>query len=738
MNNNKQQLYIILLKELVDELTGVDPKAKESLYSNQENTKSQIESLSSASAQPSQAAEGGLNTDEGGQKTQTPQKEGQDYAIKEDQVTSIVKTWLFFANSIMSGEFLAYPFYSETLDSIIITIRDTYNKILNASVDGDIVNAPQDLPPVLVAIHDLCFELRSRCILMRSQIDLEEKKQIWDTFTPLPLQWINDSNKDEENKLLISWLQQLVMGLIEMTEIDFTCHTSKEKLKSLHLLFDACQQTKNITVSRGKRPCTPFIEDPDPRSFPTEIPYGIHLLHTIQCKCSLLAYQSIFITKQEGRSNVFNSSTPNTRAWNKDKHESVPYKAVESSLFIVDGDRKETLDLDKNPLFSFWKEHLYYHKQIKAPVDNNEHIKKYNEYINTSKNNRERISEAITKIQALGFSPNIQELNTIILQTTSREDNDPPFEFLLACMRTIKGLEIDRNNYQDSHTRVKLLGDLLLLLHELKTRCECINQSYEQTRLFEESFFTYDLHPIPFFVASLGSKYISTDWLDKQGNYYNWLLRQYRIQESEALKNLNQTLTTELDAKQKELDIKQGELGIKQEELDAKQKELDTKQEELDTKQEKYESDLREQQRDYLTLLGIFAAIITLSVGLVTSFKLAESIWDYMAMLGGAYVLIGLLVIVLYLRNTTKKEEGQLTIATMNKSMVIAACLGVLGVGMKGYKEIFSQDTKHESQPTAVSPTTVNQVHIGIPKDGASIDPSQGKTPKRQIDTVAK
>lgn len=700
MNNNKQ-LYIILLKGLVDELTGVEPKAKESLNSNQENTKSQIEYPSSDAAQLSQAAEAGLNTEEGGQKTQTLQKEEQAYTIKEDQVTAIVKTWLFLANSIMSGEFLAYPYYSRTLDSIIVTIRKQYNKFLNTSADGDIVNTPQDLPPVLVAIHDICFELRSRCILMRTQIDLEEKRRIWDTFTPLSLQWISDSNKDEEEKLLISWLRQLVMRLIEMTEIDFTCHTSKEKLKSLHLLFDACQQTKNVAVSRGKRRCTPFIEAPDPRSFPTEIPYGIHLLDTIQCKCSLLAYQSIFRTKQEGRSNVFSSSTPNTLVWDKYKHKNAPYKAVEKALFIVDGDRNEPLDLDrnKNSLFSFWREHLYYHEQIKASGDDDEHIKKYNKYINTSKNNRERFSEAITKIRNLGSNPNIQELNKIILQTTSRGDSDPPFEFLLACMRTIEGLKIKTNSYQDIHTRVKLLGKLLLCLHDFQMKYKHANQLYEQTRTFEESFFTCDPErPLPFFIASLGCKYINPDWLEEQESYYNWLLRQYRIQESEALaKHLKESF-----------------------------------QEELEKEQEGYRTTLKEQQRDYLTLLGVFAAVITLSVGLVTSFKLAESIWDYMAMLGGAYVLIGLLVTVLYLRNKEKgKEEGQSAIATMNKSMVIAACLGVLGVGMKGYKEIFSQDTKHESQPTAVSPTTVNQVHIGIPKDGASIDPSQGKTPKR-------
>ena len=676
--------YIKLLKDLVDELI-------------------QSEQTSKKPALNPTHSEGDTGQVQGKKKSQA---RASSLHAQPAQVEPIIKTWLLFANSLMSGEFLAHSEYSQELANIINAIQKLYNTSLNASADGPISNEIPDLHPVLLTIHDLCFNLRARCIVMRIQIKLQdESDSILAISTPLPHQWSNSSRVTEETKLLIDWLRQLVEGLIEMTEIDFTCHTSEMKIRSLYLLFNACTQVKRVTALRGKATTyNPFIVNP--YSSP-EIPYGEGILNAIQCKCSLLAHHSIFRIKHKTGNPAFPKARPITctsLVWDESIHEETLYKAAQKAILIVNGDHPNLdQNKDKNHLFNLWKEKLYYHKDSPKTPKVTEDIKKYDEHIQESKRQKEKFFQVITKIRNME-SPSTQELNNIISPYIS-ENTKPiilPFEFLLTSMRAIERASI--KEYNDIHTRVKLLGELLFCLHDLQKKYKHANQLYEQTMTFEESFFTCEPErPLPFFIASLGCKYINPDWLEEQESYYNWLLRQYRIQESETLaKHLKESF-------QKELETKQGE----------------------------YMNTLKEQQRDYLTLLGVFAAVITLSVSLVTSFKLAESIWDYMAMLGGAYVLIGLLVIVLYLRNTTKKEEGQLTIATMNKSMVIAACLGILGVGVNGYKEIFPQDTKHGSQPTAVSPTTVNQVHIGIPKNEASIDPSQGKTPKRQTDTIA-
>ena len=259
------------------------------------------------------------------------------------------------------------------------------------------------------------------------------------------------------------------------------------------------------------------------------------------------------------------------------------------------------------------------------------------------------------------------------------------------------------------HARVKLLGDLSLSLYEHKTRYEGINQPYEQTRLFEDSFFTCDPErPIPFFIASLGCKYINPDWLEERDVYYNGLLRLYRIQESEAL---SESLR------------KRTEKAINDERI-------------------KNASDLKEQQRDYLTLLGIFSALITLAVSLVTTFKLAETIWDYMAMLGGAYVLIGILVIVLYLRNSDEesdKKEGTSTITLMKNSMIVAAIIGALGTGVKGCKEIFPSQKPEEktSNEDVYKAGTINQVHIGIPREESAASPRHSQMLKTNTDSLA-
>ena len=276
-------------------------------------------------------------------------------------------------------------------------------------------------------------------------------------------------------------------------------------------------------------------------------------------------------------------------------------------------------------------------------------------------------------------------------------------------MRAIEGIEIKKtdDDYQDYHIRVELLGNLLLCLHKLKTKYKHFNQPYEQTRTFEKSFFTDGSDrpiPCPFFTASLGCKYIDTNYLDDRDAYYNRLLRQYRVQESEALSKHHGQVTEKAISDEREKNI----------------------------------SIIRDQQRDYLTLLGIFSALITVAIGLVTTFKLAETIWDYFAMLGGAYVLIGLLVIVLYLRNSDK-EEGKSTIALMKISMMIAAIIGALGTGVKGYKEIFPSQKPEEktSNEDVYKAGTINQVHIGIPREESAASPHHSQMLKTNTDSLA-
>ncbi len=692
--SDKREAYIVLLEELVEELIRLSQEPEKEINSLQEGEKSETEKRVSKG--------------------------------KESQVTAIVNTWLFFANSIMSGEFLAYQDYSRTLDSIIKTIRDLYSK----SAEGDPVNDPPHLHPVLAVIHDLCFELRTRCMLMRIQIKVEkEKESVVAISTPLPHQWSSTNSEDEELKRLADWLRQLVEGLIEMTEIDFTCHTSKERIKSLHSLFDACEQTKKVTVLRGETTYQPFLEKPS-LNIPSlsnvllsNVLYGVVLLQAIRCKCSLLAYQSVFKVRHKDGINVFDLSLSEGLVWDKDQYEETPYKAIEKAQFIVNGDRHSALDISKdgNPLFSFWKTNLHYYKYGQQPFDKRKHIVLYDMYIKVSRDRRKRFSPIRTQLQELMTNTQkkeistIQELNEIISQHLPEDGTlaDLPFEFLLACMRAIERIKIDPDNYEDSHTRVKLLGDLLLRLYSLKKKYEYINQPYEQTRSFEQSFFTCDPdHPISFFIASLGCKYVNIDWLNELDFHYNRLLRQYRIQESEVLFSTSSKIFQETI--------------------------------QLKSTLEHNASTLKDQQRDYLTLLGIFAALITLSVSLVESFKLAETIWDYMVMLGGAYVLIGLLVIVLYLTNRDdQKPSNKRARDLMALSMLIAVALGAYGVGVKSgginLKVEGEGSPKSEERTTsetrvnsnAISPTTiVNQMQLELPKNSHSTHPRQSKKSK--------
>ena len=662
-------------------------------------------------------------TDQDQEKDEAHDKE-QDTSLKEKQIyisaiSAIGKAWLFFANSIMSGEFLSYASYSDKLNDMITSIRSYDDK----STDGDPSNPTPYLHPVLATIHDLCFKLRTLCMLMSIQIEVvKEKESVLAISSPLPPQWSSTNSEGNEISRLVDWLRRLVEGLIEMTEIDFTCHTNEAKIKSLHALFDLCKQTPKITALNRTK--TPFTEAPLADGRRIKIDYGEALLNAIRCKCSLLAYQSIIKIRQrkEAISSSFSASEP-LSVWNEFKYkyrgEEVPYQAVEKALFITNGGCDSALDLssDNESLVGFWKEKLRHHSYESISSDKREHIIQYDGYITESQEIREYYSKAVTKIReaALDIEALCDIINETIGTPKGKTYGDPPFEFLLTCMRAIEGIEIKKkdDDYKDYHIRVELLGNLLLRLHELKTKYKHINQPYEQTRTFEESFFTDGSErPIPFFIASLGCKYIDTNYLDDRDAYYNRLLRQYRVQESEAL---------------------------------SKHHGQETKKA-ISDERAKNASDLKEQQRDYLTLLGIFSALITLAVSLVTTFKLAETIWDYMAMLGGAYVLIGILVIVLYLRNSDEesdknsdKKEGTSTIALMKNSMIVAAIIGTLGVGVKGYKEIFPspKSEKDASNEDVYKAGTINQVHIGIPREESAASPRHSQMLKTNTDSLA-
>ena len=694
--------YIIMLKELVEKLTHPTFQAPSITQTGKQASQENLQ-RSNLEEYPKTDQEKGNSQD----------KE-QDTSLKEEPICSIAiigKVWLFFANSIMSGEFLSYSDYSRELDDMITSIRSYYDK----STDGDPSNPTPYLHPVLATIHDLCFKLRTLCMLMSIQIEVvKEKESVLAISSPLPPQWSSTNSEGNEISRLVDWLRRLVEGLIEMTEIDFTCHTNEAKIKSLHALFDLCKQTPKITaLNRNK---TPFTEAPLAEDQRIPIPYGEALLNAIRCKCSLLAYQSIIKIRQrkEAISSSFSASEP-LSVWGEFKFkyrgEEVSYQAVENALFITNGGCRSTLDLssDNESLFGFWKEKLRHCSYESISSDKREHIIQYDYYITESQEIRGYYSKAVTKIREAALD--IKALRDIIKGTIGAPKGKtyaPPFEFLLTCMRAIEGIEIKETDnddyYLDCHIRVDLLGNLLLRLHELKTKYKHINQPYEQTRTFEESFFTDGSErPIPFFIASLGCKYIDTNYLDDRDAYYNRLLRQYRVQESEALFSTSIT-------------------GLKQLKLILEQN----------------ESTFKEQQRDYLTLLGIFAAIITLIASLTTSFNVAKTIWDYMAMLGGAYVLIGILIIVLYLRNSNK-EEGKSTIALMKMSMMIAAIIGALGTGVKGCKEIFPSQKPEEKtfNEDVYKAGTINQVHIGIPRDESATSPRHSQMLKTNTDSLA-
>ena len=71
--------------------------------------------------------------------------------------------------------------------------------------------------------------------------------------------------------------------------------------------------------------------------------------------------------------------------------------------------------------------------------------------------------------------------------------------------------------------------------------------------------------------------------------------------------------------------------------------------------------------------------------------------------------------------------------------MMIAAIIGALGTGVKGYKEIFPSQKPEEktSNEDVYKAGTINQVHIGIPREESAASPHHSQMLKTNTDSLA-
>lgn len=744
-----EALYIEHLKNLVKELLRTSeetseeqaPQKSDEKHSG-ESQKQGKENLESSNLDSSESSEEISKKQDAAKSDEKLSKESQQ---QKEALNTISETWLLFANSIMSGEFLSHKDYSRDLDDIIRWVEERVKKIKPVS-DADINNTEPSLHPILFVIHDLCFKLRTLCMLMRIQIKIEDKNDVWAISSPSYQIPFSPSHPYAELSLLTNGVKILVEYLIDMTEIDFTCRTSEEKLKMLCALFHLCgdlAEEKPIFSTEKKINDLLYVK-PVPKGTTIEMLYGKYLFQAIQCKCSLLAYQSAFKIEKFGgesidvvdRDQQKSSKHTNQPIWLWSNYNEKTYRAVGRSFFILNGERYSSSWMLRDvPLFSYWKKNLFNSTNTHAPKDLNrnpkdtKHISQYNEYIMRSKGNRDKFQPIIQKIQDCENS--VAELYKIATENNILEndkDDNTPLDFLIVYMRKVEQQKTSSDNYEDNHKRVELLGALLLHLHHIKKKYKRINQPYEQIRLFEDSFFTYEPGKPSFFIASFGCKFVNPDWLEDIDLRYNRLLRKFRIDESKELYNDAQAIFKNVKAHGKT----------------------------LETLQKDNVESLKSQQRDYLALLGIFSALIALTISTVTSFRLAETIWDYLVMLGGAYLLIALLVLVLYLRNEEQgvikkclegeekggsnpippKKKAQLCNSTkiIYLSMAIAALLALLGIGVKsGYIRTPLDITIITTDSINLkTPAVVNEINLEAPQVTVSSTTSSSTSKKKK------
>lgn len=210
---------------------------------------------------------------------------------------------------------------------------------------------------------------------------------------------------------------------------------------------------------------------------------------------------------------------------------------------------------------------------------------------------------------------------------------------------------------------------------------------YEKERTFSNSFFrlisdTNSPNLPPIFISSLGCRMLNVLLLRKtkyrlyRGVFRSWLYKAQKtsVEEFERIRkevkesiHASKTLKFKWSANFKKQQKKMNDIQKDWEKTVEWQRAANDRKWELARKENKESLDLREQEykkelenirSSQFTFLGIFSAIIAMLVSLVSSFKFAENVYDFMIMFGSGFSFIsGLLAIVVLVKENDANKN---------------------------------------------------------------------------------
>lgn len=568
---------------------------------------------------------------------------------KEEEILSAVNAqfWAYFALSLLTGEYLRHADYSYSLETIVKDIKEKYYK-------GE---SREFLHPILPVAHNLCQNLLHKCLLMRQQIEVTNGNQTH-FFPEETIALSSDYSRYEEQGREIKeaeYIQKLGLKLIEMTSIDFLGIIDEEKIKSLANLYNLCEEVlaspekhiqifeKEAYTTKGRQ----VIEGS-----------GRYIIDAIKIKTSLLLYQSFFRpslqlvpTTQDESIEVFSFDQK------EDEKEKSLYGALKKLQVVFRGKRyddpKELIQLD---CVHFWKEKFYESLEPLSPISGKEHITCYDEFIHKSCAKRKTWKELLNEKNDID-EDNEKYVFEKIGYVVGKNDNSRgvkkqeivPFDVIL---RGLKFLEEkhggEKKSGLDWSKPIDQMDSLLRVFVKQLEDYADKSMPYEKERTFSNSFFrlisdTNSPNLPPIFISSLGCRMLNVVLLRKtkyrlyRGVFRSWLYNAQRdsAKEFSRVKEENRqdlkTATQESNENAKSL---------------------------LEEWSGKNARELEKVQSSQVVFLGIFSAIIAMLVSLVSSFKFAENVYDFMIMFGSGFSFIsGLLAIVVLVKENDENKN---------------------------------------------------------------------------------
>lgn len=664
-------------EELQDFINDLNKKLQDSLTTNKDEIKSNIQAL--IRREPAKSQEDTIKSEQDSAPIQQNSSTSSVQNIYDKLDDIIGDLWTSFSKSLLEGEFLKDSDYSIKLQAIITKIKLTYD---TSSQEESIY-----LHPILPYIHELCQELSYMCLRIRVQIEESQeeascKRKVFHAPVSDLARKLYAGGMNSEEMLKAKLFQDLGKKLIEMTRIDISGIIDDQAIPPLLLLYKQCERLKD---DKKDAICRDFPTDTDIKA----------IFKAICAKTSLLLFQSFY--------------KPVVSAGILDKDESIknPYTRAKKFEILYEGNRyyvEKEDENEKNLLYDKINEYKSLIPFEKPSTDNStdnstnkpKDIENYDDYVkeeNKKEKGKGKWKDVLQNeeeqkkiLESLLKDPkNIKTEHLIYFRS---------LDLLLALMKRLKEMkEEEKKNYNTSKY-AQALGYLLKCFSEWIQSYKDFVSAEQKRNEFEDSFYEIDQEGIkqPIFISSYGCKLIHTHALqDEAYPKYNRLYMQWVSEaQDEALDKANEANTNAINANQKA-----NAVSKKSKEVEGKlsrvQRETIKK---ITTVINKVQADSR---KESISTLSIFVALLSFISGGINILQGAAGLADYLILTATLYIFIASIIFFLYFKTIEgDKQEKELNWSkiVMLVATAIAIRVVVVGLCIKYYNKTEAQDSK--------------------------------------------